>query len=45
MPEKLHRCVNKVKAKGRKVNPWAVCTAALRKELERDGYIKRKEKR
>lgn len=28
-PEKLHRCVNKVKAKGGVDNPWAVCNASL----------------
>ncbi len=32
MPEKLHRCVDKVKGTGVK-NPWAVCNASL-KELE-----------
>ena len=25
MPKKLQRCVAKVKSKGGKVNPWAVC--------------------
>jgi len=28
MPAKLIRCVKKVKAKGGKVNPWAVCIAS-----------------
>jgi len=29
MPEKLDRCVNKVKAKsGKNVNPYAVCSAS-----------------
>lgn len=32
MPEKLHRCVDKVKGTGVD-NPWAVCNASL-KELE-----------
>lgn len=35
MPAKLDRCVRKVKAqnrgKGKKVNPWAVCKASLKK--------------
>ena len=28
MPEKLERCVAKVKAKGNVKNPWAVCIAS-----------------
>jgi len=28
MPKKLMDCVRKVKAKGGKVNPWAVCVAS-----------------
>lgn len=33
MPPKLERCVKKVKAKsGKKVNPYAVCTASLKKK-------------
>ena len=28
MPAKLERCVEKVKAKGSGVNPWAVCVAS-----------------
>jgi hypothetical protein len=28
MPKKLERCVKKVKASGKKVNPWAVCVAS-----------------
>jgi hypothetical protein len=28
-PEKLHRCVNKVKAKGGGGNPWAICNASI----------------
>ena len=35
MPEKLDRCVRKVKAQNRgsrkKVNPWAVCKASLKR--------------
>lgn len=31
MPKKLERCVKKVKAKGEKVNPYAVCNASLKK--------------
>ena len=33
-PAKLERCVAKVKARGSKVNPWAVCTAALQRAGE-----------
>jgi len=29
-PEKLHRCVRKVKAKGGADNPWAVCNASIK---------------
>lgn len=29
-PEKLHRCVRKVKAKGGVDNPWAVCNASIK---------------
>lgn len=29
-PEKLHRCVKKVEAKGGAKNPWAVCNAAIK---------------
>ena len=32
MPEKLDRCVAKVKAKGGVDNPWAVCNASIDKE-------------
>lgn len=28
-PEGLHRCVDKVKAKGSASDPWAVCQASL----------------
>lgn len=31
MPAKLERCVQKVKAKGRARNAYAVCKAAIRK--------------
>jgi len=31
-PAKLDRCVKKVKAKGAKGNPWAICKAALKKK-------------
>ena len=30
--EKMKRCVKKVKAKGGKVNPYAVCRAAIYKK-------------
>lgn len=33
-PEKLHRCVNKVKAKGGVDDPWAVCQASLGRKGE-----------
>lgn len=36
MPAKLERCVKRVKASGKKVNPYAVCT----KSLQRSGYLK-----
>lgn len=39
MPAKLERCVKKVKAQGKAVNPWAVCNAALK------GDGKKKEKK
>ena len=29
MPAKLERCVADVKAKGKAVNPWAVCRSVL----------------
>lgn len=32
MPARLERCVKKVKAKGKAVNAWAVCTAAMKKK-------------
>ncbi len=36
MPKKLDKCVKKVKRKNKgkrkKVNPWAVCKAALKKK-------------
>lgn len=36
MPAKLDRCVRKVKAKsGKKVNPWAVCKAAMKKKKKK----------
>ena len=34
MPEKLDRCVNKVKSKGNVDNPWAVCNASLGKGVQ-----------
>ena len=34
MPEKLDRCVAKVKAKGGVDNPWAVCNASIGKETK-----------
>lgn len=34
VPEKLDRCVNKVKAKGDVDNPWAVCNASMGKETK-----------
>lgn len=34
MPAKLERCVADVKAKGKKVNPWAVCRASLGTDAE-----------
>lgn len=30
-PDKLHRCVSKVQAKGKVDNAWAVCNASLGK--------------
>ena len=39
MPEKLHRCVDDLKAEGSDVdNPWAVCNASI---SEVDDIIKR----
>lgn len=37
MPKKLDRCVKKVKAKSKskKVNPWAICKASLKKKKKR----------
>lgn len=36
-PEKHKRCVEEVKAKqGDKVNPYAVCTASMKKEEEKE---------
>ena len=32
LPEKLHRCVDDLKAKGGVDNPWAVCNASLGKK-------------
>ena len=34
MPAKLERCVADVKAKGKKVNPWAVCRSTLGTDAE-----------
>ena len=34
VPEKLDRCVAKVKAKGGVENPWAVCKASIGKETK-----------
>jgi len=34
VPEKLDRCVDKVKAKGNVENPWAVCNASVGKETK-----------
>ena len=35
-PKKLDRCIEKVKAKSdKKVNPWAVCKAALKKKKKK----------
>lgn len=34
VPEKLDRCVDKVKAKGNVENPWAVCNASIGKETK-----------
>ena len=39
MPEKLHRCVNKVQAKGKsKSSSWAICTAGLKKKRKSKKY-------
>ena len=36
MPAKLERCVRKVRAKsGKKVNPYAVCKAAMEKKKKK----------
>lgn len=33
MPKKLHKCVNKLKAKGYKESSaWAICNASLKKK-------------
>ena len=34
MPEKLDRCVAKVKSKGGVENPWAVCKTSIGKETK-----------
>ena len=36
MPKKIKRCVRKVRKKGRKVNPYAVCKSSMRKSFERE---------
>ena len=45
MPEKLERCVRKVKKKGGVRNAWAVCKAALSGKTNwKKGVRKRKKK-
>ncbi|MBA7597089.1 hypothetical protein ES703_04084 [subsurface metagenome] len=45
MPEKLERCVRKVKKKGDVRNAWAVCKAALSGKTNwKKGARKRKKK-
>jgi hypothetical protein len=45
MPEKLERCVRKVKKKGGVKNEWAVCKAALSGKTNwKKGARKRKKK-
>lgn len=43
MPAKLDRCVKKIKARQRgkkkKVNPYAVCKAALKKKKKSPGFV------
>lgn len=41
MPAVLEKCVKDVKAKGGKVNPWAICTSSL----QRAGKLKKKSSR
>jgi hypothetical protein len=37
MPKKFDRCVRKVKRRGGRVNPYAVCTAALHRPTRAHG--------
>ena len=41
---KVHRCVEKVKAKGGKVNPYAVCQASTGQSYATGKPLKKKEK-
>ena len=46
MPEKLERCVRKVRAKGNVKNPWAVCVKSTGiKKKKGGGWTKGKKKK
>lgn len=39
---KVHRCVTKVKRKGGKVNPWAVCQASTGQSYKTGKKLKKR---